>query len=119
VTVSTWDEEIFRVEANADFLDEIADLDGEEVIDAVRDAVLLAANQDSPTEDELLNGQAAATITAIWCGAPFSAGEIAEAYPFIRLRPDDIDESLINAAAGLLEDADTEADLEQFLEALA
>ncbi len=117
--MSTWDEEIFTVEVNSDFLDEIADLESDEVMDAVRDAVLLAANQDSPSEDELLNGQAAATIAAIWSGAPFSAGEIAENYPFIRMRPDEIDEQLLDAAAAVLESADTEADLEQFLEALS
>lgn len=117
--MSTWDEEIFSVDVNADFLDEVADLEDEEIMDAIRDAVLLAANQDSPSEDELLNGQAAATITAIWSGAPFSAGEIVENYPFIRMRPDEIDEKLVDAAAQILEGADTDNDLEQFLEALS
>lgn len=117
--MSAWDEEIFTVDVNADFLDEIADLESDEVVEAVRDAVLLAVNQDSPSEDELLNGQAAATIAAIWAGAPFSAGAVAEDYPFIRMRPDELDEKLTDAAAALLESADTEADLEQFLEALS
>lgn len=117
--MATWDEQIFTIDTNIEFLDEIADLDTEEIVDAVRDAVLLAANQDNPSEDELLNGQAAATIAAIWSGAPFSAGDTAETYPFIRLRPDEIDEKLVESAATVLEEADTEADLEQFLEALA
>ena len=63
--MSTWDEQIFTVDANTDFLDELVDLDFEDVFEAVRDAVLLAAKQD-PSEEELLNGQAAATIAAIW-----------------------------------------------------
>ena len=116
--MSTWDEQIFTVDANTDFLDELVDLDFDEVFESVRDAVLLAAKQD-PSEDELLNGQAAATIAAIWAGAPFSAGEIAETYPFIRMRPDEMDEQLVESAASVLEEADTEQDLEQFLEALA
>lgn len=116
--MSTWDEQIFTVDANTDFLDELVDLDFEDVFEAVRDAVLLAAKQDS-SEEELLNGQAAATIAAIWAGAPFSAGEIAETHPFIRLRPDEMDEQLVESAASVLEEADTEEDLEQFLEALA
>lgn len=117
--MNTWDKEIFTVDTNADFLDELAELDFDEVFDTVRDAVLLAARQESPTEYELLNGQAGATITAIWAGAPFSAGDIAETYPFIRRHPEEIDEQLMDAAAAVLEDADTEADLEQFLEALS
>ena len=117
--MSTWDEQIFTVDTNTDFLDELGDLDFEEIFEAVRDAVLLAAKQDDPTEDDLLNGQAAATIAAIWAGAPFSAGEIAEAYPFIRRRPDEMDEQLVESAVAVLEEADTDADLEQFLEALA
>ena len=112
VAVSTWDEQIFTVDTNTDFLDELVDLDFEEIFEAVRDAVLLAAKQDDPTEDDLLNGQAAATIAAIWAGAPFSAGEIAEAYPFIRRRPDEMDEQLVGSAAAVLEEADTDADLE-------
>ena len=116
--MSTWDEQIFTVDANTDFLDELVDLDFDEVFEAVRDAVLLAAKQD-PSEDELLNGQAAATIAAIWAGAPFSAGEIAETYPFIRMRPDEMDEQWVESAAAVLEEADTEQDREQFLEALA
>ena len=44
---------------------------------------------------------------------------MAEAYPFIRLRPDEIDEKLVEAAAAVLEAVEIETDLEQFLEALA
>ena len=97
--MTTWDEQIFTIDTNADFLDEISDLDTDEIVEAVRDA--------------------AATIAASWSGAPFSAGDVAEAYPFIRLRPDEIDEKLVEAAAAVLEAVETEADLEQFLEALA
>lgn len=117
--MSTWDQEIFTVEVNADFLDELAELESDEVMDAVRDAVLLGANQGAASEDEELNGQAAATIAAIWAGAPFSAGEVVERYPFIRMRPDELDEKLTETAAEILEAADTELDREQFIEALS
>ena len=45
--MTTWDEQIFTIDTNADFLDEISDLDTDEIVEAVRDAVLLAANGDS------------------------------------------------------------------------
>ena len=35
------------------------------------------------------------------------------------MRPDEMDEQLVESAAAVLEEADTEQDLEQFLEALA
>jgi len=128
--MSTWDREIFSADENADFLDELAQLEPEEVLEAVNDAVLLAADGASASEEETLNGRAAATIVAIWSGAPFSAGEIADAYPFIRSNPGEISEQLSEAAAAVLEAAQadgtdaaeaTEAteDIDQFLEALA
>ena len=75
--VSTWDMAIFNEDANVDFLDDLADLDFDEAVEAVRDACLLAGDKGNATEEEILNGQAAATIAAIWAGAPFSAGEVA------------------------------------------
>ena len=117
--MSTWDMAIFDEDVNVDFLDDLAEMDFDERVEAVRDACLLARDKDNASEDDLLNGQAAATIAAIWSGAPFSAGEIAETYPFIRMRPDEMDEQLVESAAAVLEEADTEQDLEQFLEALA
>lgn len=122
--MSTWDEEIFSLEANTDFLDELVSLDDDEIEQAIIDATLLAANQDPDTlsEADLLNGRAAATIVAIWAGAPFSAGEIADTYPFIRNRPATVGEEAAEAAATVLESVDGEeagVGLDQFLEALA
>ncbi|WP_291314631.1 DUF4259 domain-containing protein [Corynebacterium sp. UBA2622] len=116
--MSTWDTEIFSTEANADFLDELAELDSDGILDAVRDAVLLAATT-SASGDEVDNGRAAATIAAIWAGAPFSAGEVADAYEFIRGGYADVDEQLSGAASGVLEQVDTDEDIEQFIEALS
>ncbi|SER59880.1 DUF4259 domain-containing protein [Corynebacterium cystitidis] len=117
--MSTWDAEIFAEDINVEFLDELAELDDADIIESVNDACLLAANQDNPTEDELLNGQAAATIAAIWAGAPFTAGEVAEEYPFIRSLMGEGSEALAEAAVTVLENVDTEYDIDQFLEALA
>ncbi|QYH20149.1 DUF4259 domain-containing protein [Corynebacterium aquatimens] len=119
--MSTWETEIFSAEENADFLDDLAELEPEEILEAVRDAVLLASDGASPSEEERLNGLAAATIAAIWSGAPFSAGEIAETYPFIRSNPGDISEKLAEAAVSVLENADAngDTDVDQFIEALS
>lgn len=117
--MSTWDTAIFSEDTNVDFLDELAGLDADERIDAVRDACLLAADSDHASEDELLNGQAAATVAAIWSGAPFSAGDIADAYPFLRGTEAELDEKLVDAAVSILENVETEEDVDQFLEALA
>lgn len=120
--MSTWDREIFSDETNADFLDELARLEPDDIPEAVLDAVLLA-NGSAASDEEIANGRAAATIAAIWAGAPFSAGEIAETYPFIRSNPGEMSEQLAETAAAVLEaaaeDGDFEADLEQFIEALA
>ena len=120
--MSTWDREVFSDETNAEFLDELVELEPEEILEAVSDAVLLA-NGAGASDEEIANGRAAATIAAIWSGAPFSAGDIAESYPFIRSNPGEISEQIAEAAAALLEAAaeggDTEADVDQFVEALS
>lgn len=117
--MSTWDLAIFNEDANVDFLDDLADMDIEETVEAVHDACLLALDKDNATDDELLNGQAAATIAAIWAGAPFSAGEIADTYSFLRASSVELDEKLIDAAVAVLEDVDSERDVDQFIEALS
>lgn len=120
--MSTWDTAIFSKDVNVDFLDELASLDVDERMEAVRDACLLAVDRDNASEDELLNGQAAATVAAIWAGAPFSAGDIADSYPFLRTTSAELDEKLVDAAVAILEDlaaSDTEYDVDQFIEALS
>ncbi|MCT1685021.1 DUF4259 domain-containing protein [Corynebacterium appendicis] len=117
--MSTWDMAIFNEDANVDFLDDLADLDFDETVQAVRDACLLAGDKDNATEEDILNGQAAATIAAIWAGAPFSAGDIADTYPFLRASSVELDEKLIDVAVAILEDVDSEQDVDQFIEALS
>lgn len=117
--MSAWDASIFAEDANVDFLDDLVDLDDDEIVEAMRDACLLVQRQPGASEDDVLNALAAATIAAIWAGAPFSAGEVAETYPFIRGLVGSGDEELNEAAAELLENADTDEDLDQFIEALS
>ncbi|HZK32067.1 MAG TPA: hypothetical protein VFC72_04055 [Corynebacterium sp.] len=118
--MSAWDLEIFAEEVNEEFLDELAELDNEEVVVAIHDACLLALRQaENISEDERRNGLAAATVAAIWAGAPFSAGEVAENYPFIRELIGSGTDSLNEAAGELLETEETDADIDQFIEALA
>lgn len=116
--MSTWDASIFAEEANVDFLDDLAELDDDDIVEAIRDACLLVVKQPGASEEDRQNGLAAATIAAIWAGAPFSAGEVAESYPYIRALVGSSDEELNAAAAELLEGVDTDADLDQFTEAL-
>ncbi|MDR7328694.1 DUF4259 domain-containing protein [Corynebacterium guangdongense] len=118
--MSAWDQVIFSEDVNVDFLDELNDLDDDDIVEAVRDACLLAVRQaDSASEDERRNGLAAATIAAIWAGAPFTAGDVASAYPFIRGLAGSGDEELNATAAELLEAEETDEDVDQFIEALS
>ena len=125
--MSTWDIEIFGREANTDFLDELASLDDpQDNIESVQDACTLVANSDKATEEERENALCAATIAAIWAGAPFSAGDVADEYPFLRSLVGHVDEELSEAAATILESAkedtdlddETDLDIDVFLEAL-
>lgn len=117
--MSTWDVAIFDEDDNIDFLDELNDLDEDDVLEAVRDACLLVLRQPKVSEVERLNGLAAATIAAIWAGAPFSAGDVADSYPFIRELTGSGDEALNEAAAELLESVEADEDVEAFTEALS
>ncbi len=41
--MSTWDKDVFAREANVDFLEELATLEDEDVVEAIRDIIALAA----------------------------------------------------------------------------
>lgn len=117
--MSAWDLAIFAEDTNEEFLDELLDLDDDVIVESVRDACLLAVNQPEVSEVERANGLAAATIAAIWAGAPFAAGDTAETYPYIRELTGSGDAVLSEAALELLEGEDTEHDIDQFIEALS
>ncbi|ERS61448.1 hypothetical protein HMPREF1261_01127 [Corynebacterium sp. KPL1818] len=126
--MSSWDEEIFSTDLNVDFLDELANLDEEGVIRAVQDACEVARSKDDITEEEQLNAHAAATIAAIWAGAPFSASETVEDYPYIRdlvgtpyIRDlvGTVDDTLTENALEILDTVEEDYDVEPFIEALS
>ncbi|QGU03917.1 DUF4259 domain-containing protein [Corynebacterium comes] len=117
--MTTWDVSIFGEDDNIDFLDELNDLDHDDIIEAVRDACLLVLKQPKVSETERLNGLAAATIAAIWAGAPFSAGDVADSYPFIRELIGSGDEVLNEAATEVLESVQEDDDVDAFTEALS
>ncbi len=117
--MSTWDEDIFNTDLNVDFLEEMANLDEEGVIRAVEDACEVAHSKPQLSEEEEQNAQAAATIAAIWAGAPFSAGEVVEDYPYIRELVGSGSETLTENALEVLENVEEEYDLEAFIEALS
>lgn len=106
-------------DVNVDFLDELANLDDEDIVEAVSDACALATSGDAISADEERNAQAAATIAAIWAGAPFSAGEVVSSYPFIRGLAGSGDEALNEHALEILEAVEEDYDLEAFIEALS
>ncbi|WIM71513.1 DUF4259 domain-containing protein [Corynebacterium suedekumii] len=117
--MSTWDVAIFAEDDNVDFLDELGELSSAEVVEAVRDACLLVLKQDKVSETERLNGLAAATLAAIWAGAPYSAGDVADSYPYVRELIGEGDEELNAAAAGVLETVEDDEDVDAFTEALS
>ncbi|GAB3941926.1 DUF4259 domain-containing protein [Corynebacterium tapiri] len=117
--MSTWDSEIFNDDANEEFLAELDGLPEDDIVEAVRDACLLTLKQGNVSAEEEANGLAAATIAAIWAGAPFSAAEIVDTHPFIRDLIGSADAELCEAAAQVLETAETETDIDQFIEAVS
>ena len=116
--MGAWDDAIFSEEVNVDFLDELANLDEEDALEAVEDACTVVAKQDSVSDDEVKNALCAATIAAIWAGAPFSAGEVADTYTFIREMRGSGSDQLREVALDVLENADVDEDLDVYIEAL-
>lgn len=82
--MSNWDEYIFHDEDNVEFLDELVDLEPTDLFEALEDAVTLALRHAKPGDVEYLNGLCAASVAAIWCGAPFSSATVADEHPFVR-----------------------------------
>ena len=78
--MTTWDETVFSSDDNVAFLDELAALDDAEAVEAVRDAVTLAAQGDIETDEEESNGLAAATIVTAQAGGQL-AGTLISTVP--------------------------------------
>ena len=121
-SMGAWDDIIFRQEFTVDFLDEIDSLDPDDQVEAILDACTLAKGQasaDFNEDEDYVRGLCAATIAAIWAGAPYSAGDVVEEYPFIRQLIGHGDEALNEAALELLENVDMDVDIEAYIEALS
>lgn len=120
--MGAWDTEVLNADINEDFLDELSSLEGEDLVEGVVDAIMLVAKGNATSDEEEANGVCAATIAAIWAGAPYSASDAIDTYPFIVDPETDITESVFESiaepAADILENADTEQDLEVYIEAL-
>lgn len=101
--MSNWDEFIFHDEDNTEFLDEFVDLDREELVEALENAVTLAMHHAQPGDVEYTNGLCAATVAAIWCGAPFSSAVVADEHPFVRDMIGNCPDSLQERASLLLD----------------
>ncbi len=99
--MSTWDSVIFNEDAVTELFEEVDALDGDDRADALLDACKLAIGD--ATEEEERAGLGAATVAAIWCGAPFSAGEIVNDNPFIREGIGSCPEELREAAGEVFE----------------
>lgn len=134
--MSNWDEFIFSQEDNVDFLDELAELEAPEVVGALVDAVNLALRDGQPDSLDYSIGLCAATVAAIWGGAPFSTASVADEHPYIRAHIGECPANLQEVSLQLLdgemerraasandgddtEDGDEADGLETFVEALS
>ena len=123
--MSVWDQVIFQDEDNIEFLDELVDMDQQDIEEALEDAVTLALRHAEPGEVEYSNGLCAASVAAIWCGAPFSSATIADEHPFVRQYIGQCSDSLQERASTLLDrelelrGEDAPEGLETFSEALS
>lgn len=123
--MSNWDEHIFDREENIDFLDELGELDVEDQTESLQDAITIATDQAQPGDSEYNVGLCAATIAAIWAGAPFSSTRITDDFPFIRENIGYVPEELQDTAGEFLDmelerlAEDAPEGLETFVEALS
>lgn len=132
--MSTWDETVFADDSNADFLAECDDLDGDALVEALTDACTLAVGEVDAgnagreglgVNPDYLNGLCAATVAAIWAGAPFTTASVADEHGFLRdgigQCPDGLQEVALQLLDGELEAAGDDAPdgLETVVEALS
>ncbi|MGP9724090.1 hypothetical protein ACT3SZ_08755 [Corynebacterium sp. AOP40-9SA-29] len=129
--MSTWDETVFADDTNTEFLADCDDLEGAALAEGLRDACALALDTDAGgatgrgVDPDYINGLCAATVAAIWSGAPFTSATVADEHPFIREGigqcPDDLQEVALEVLDRELESAGDDAPdgLETVVEALS
>lgn len=101
--MSTWDTHIFSDEASVELLRDVDDLEAEELMEALQDAVTIASDQATPGQSDYTQGLCAASIAAVWCGAPFAASNLASEHAFVRAYIGRCPEELQEAAFELLD----------------
>ncbi len=123
--MSSWDEYILQEEINQDFMADISALDDDELQEAVMDSITIALDQSDPGDPEYLTGLCAASVAAIWNGAPFSATDVADEFPLIRDHigrcPEELQERALQLLDTELEKLGSEAPegLETYVEAVS
>lgn len=134
--MTTWDEKILKNGDVQEFLEELqAEFQdagsGDGLLGAttaLSDAVVFAHKQAARSEGEYAVGLAAATVAAIWCGAPYSVPELVEEFPVIRAGSGQCEPMLQENSTLLLdseisalesEGAEVPEGLETYLEALS
>ncbi|MDO4910273.1 MAG: hypothetical protein Q3972_00830 [Corynebacterium sp.] len=122
----TWDSFIFSTPNNEDYLESLDHYFNEgypeSVVENMLDTCLTVTDGDA-SEADLENAALAATITAIWLGAPYTIAEIVDQYPWIKNIGLEVDDELYDAAATVLERAaehwaDEEFEFDVFTESL-
>lgn len=101
--MSTWDESVLTDEAATDFLDECDDLEQADFVAALVDATTVALNHAGRGTADFRTGLCAATVAAIWSGAPFTAADAVDAHPHIRTGIGECPEELEAVALQLLD----------------
>lgn len=121
-----WDEKIFSLSGNQDFLDELnrfyEDEEYDQLISSLEDICALSVDNDFSNVEESNNSFCAATVVAIWSGAPFSTSGLVEEYPFIRAMASYLNDDLKEYALQIIEYAASQYeddDLDSFIEALS
>ncbi|AGP31391.1 DUF4259 domain-containing protein [Corynebacterium terpenotabidum] len=123
--MSTWDDTVFADENNVDFLVECDELDERDLVRALQDACTVALNHATPGDADHTTGLCAATVAAIWAGAPFTSAEVADDHPLIRSHigacPDSFQEVALQVLDGHLDATGEDAPdgLETYVEALS
>jgi hypothetical protein len=123
--MSTWDNSVFAEEAATDFLDECDELDRSDFVAALVDACTVALNHAARGSSDFRTGLCAATVAAIWAGAPFTAADAVDDHPQIRSGIGECPEELQEVALQLLDrelettGEDAPEGLETFVEALS
>ena len=123
--MSSWDRRISEDEAVEEFFEELDDLEDDELFELVESTVKIALLQADPGDMDYSMGLGAASLVAIWHGAPYALGDLTDRFSFIRGYIGQSDNSLTDSALELLDqemerlDDQAPEGLETYVEALS